>query len=171
MHKNRNKRKTDLLFSQITTYPFFIVLLRYEGNCKATYTNVHSALVERFNQTSQLIQRNSVLLYVRITRASTGMQNGENANKARKQDWLHNLWGPMPNENAKSLVQKVLQILRWLEERILLSVKLFWVQESVWPHRLPSYEATPTRNLTSSHQLHNVFWNTYLVYVTSLALN
>ena len=87
MHKNRNKRKTDLLFSQITTCPFSIVLLGCEGNCKATHTNVHSALiVDSFNQTFQLAQRASVLPYLRITRASMGMQNGENANKAREQD-------------------------------------------------------------------------------------
>lgn len=91
MHKNSNKRKTDLLFPQITTCPFFIVPLRREGNFKGTNTSVHSVSVESFNQTFRHAQRVSVLLSLRITRASMGMQNGENASKARKQDWLHNL--------------------------------------------------------------------------------
>lgn len=92
MHKKRNKRKTDLLFSQITTCPFSIVLFRCEGNCKATHTNVQSALTaDSSNQTFQLAQRASVLPYLRITRASMGIQNGENPSKAKEQDWLHNL--------------------------------------------------------------------------------
>lgn len=61
-----------------------IVLLRCEGNCKTTHTNVQSALiVDSSNQTFQLAQRDSVLPYLRITKASMGIQNGKTPAKPR----------------------------------------------------------------------------------------
>ena len=71
------REKQFFYFPKLQHIPFSSFSLDMKGTVRRHTQTFISALVERFNQTSQLIQRDSVLLYVRITRASTGMQTGK----------------------------------------------------------------------------------------------
>lgn len=73
------------------------------------------------------------------------------------EDWIHNLWNPVQNENAELLVQKLLRISRGWQHSMKPNMGSFWVRGPGWPQKLHI-------KLAVWNTLWEMYYHSYFIY-------